>query len=134
MAFRTSLSIFTLAGITAIAASAAGTSPGKAVAKPAKPAAERKGAPTYEKHVLPLLKKYCVNCHGPKQEIGGINVTAFKDEAAVVKARDIWEKIGENIHGGHMPPKNSPQPSAAGPTPAVVRTALTRYVRSGDFP
>ncbi len=135
MRVRTSLPILSLALVGALVAGAAGTS---GAAAPQREATARKtraqtkaekkaakaAAAAYEKQVAPLLKKYCVNCHGPKQEIGGINVTAFKDEAAVVKARDIWEKIAENVGAGHMPPKNSPQPSQA------ERTAIVGWIEA----
>jgi mono/diheme cytochrome c family protein len=120
MGFRSIFPMVSLALVTWAAASAAG----RAVPPDRKPGQKASTAPSYQGHVAPLLKKYCVNCHGPKQQIGGIDVSAYRDEAAVVKARDIWEKISENVQSGHMPPRKSPQPTQA------ERAAVTGWIEA----
>lgn len=115
MRVRTLLPIGSLALVTCLAAAAAGGGSAKPAvpARPKKAAKQASGAVSYSGKIAPLLKKYCVNCHGPKQQIAGIDVTSFKDEAAVLKARDVWEHIAQNLASGHMPPKKSPQPTPA---------------------
>jgi mono/diheme cytochrome c family protein len=112
MGVRTAVPIVSLMLVTLLAAAALGGGAKPAPSQPAKPAAKN-GAVSYTGKIAPLLKKYCVNCHGSKQQIGGIDVTAYKDEASVLKAREIWEHIAQNLSSGNMPPKNAPQPSAA---------------------
>jgi hypothetical protein len=85
-------------------------------AEPKKPSA--KGLPivgkaVFARDIAPLTAKYCSACHGEKTQIQGINFRGFKDENAVVKSRDIWEKVSQSLSSGHMPPKNMPQPTAA---------------------
>jgi len=115
MGVRTWVPIVSLVLVTWLAAAAAETGRARPVpTAPKKPVSARgPGGVSYAGKIVPLLKKYCVNCHGPKQQIAGIDVTSFKDEAAVLKARDVWEHIAQNLASGHMPPKKSPQPTAA---------------------
>ena len=111
MRARTALPIVSLALVTWMAAAAAGT--GRATKNVSATRAEKGSASqTFAGNVAPLLKKYCASCHGGKQQIAGIDVTRYRDEASVVKARDIWENISRNVGAGHMPPKGSPQPTA----------------------
>src|SRR5688572_26806071 len=113
MGFRTVIPVVALGLVIGMAASAAGTGRSARSAKPAARPAKAAGGPSFSGHVVPVLQKYCIGCHGPKQQIAGIDVTKLKDEAGVVKARDIWERIAENLASGHMPPKKSPQPAPA---------------------
>jgi hypothetical protein len=85
----------------------------RAARKPTQKVAAARAADriTFVKDVLPLAKKYCGSCHGTAQEIAGINVAAYKDEAAVVKGRMVWSKIAAAVKAKHMPPKNAAQPS-----------------------
>jgi mono/diheme cytochrome c family protein len=85
---------------------------GKPAAKAAAPAPKPQGD-TYQRQIAPLVKKYCGACHGPNNQIAGINFQTYKDEASVAKGRTVWEKAAKNVEAGHMPPKNAPQPSAA---------------------
>lgn len=101
MGLRTALPIVSLALVTGLAAAAAGTGKGRSKI-------ERL---SFQKEVAPLLKKYCSNCHGPKAQTAGVDVTQYRDEAAVVQARMVWEKISENVQSGHMPPKGALQPT-----------------------
>lgn len=117
MRARTALPIVSLALVTWLTAAAAGTS--RSVAK-----GKSSGAVSYSGQIAPLLKKYCGNCHGGKQQIAGIDVTRYPDQASVVKARDIWENIARNVSAGHMPPKGSPQPTAE------ERTTMTAWVEA----
>jgi len=104
MRARTALPVVSLALVTWMTAAAAGKTPATGPKK-------GKNRLSYTGDVAPLLKKYCANCHGGKQGIAGIDVTRYRDEASVIKARDIWTNIARNVGEGHMPPKGSPQPS-----------------------
>jgi hypothetical protein len=106
MRTRTALPIASLVLVTWLAAAAASKSPTPSGKKGA-------GAVSYTADVAPLMQKYCAKCHEGKQAIAGIDVTRYRDEASVVKARDIWENIARAVSAGHMPPKGSPQPTAA---------------------
>ncbi len=40
--------------------------------------ARAEDAPTYDKVIDPMLKKYCAGCHGPRTAKAGYNVTDFE--------------------------------------------------------
>jgi len=63
----------------------------------------------YHRDIAPLVKKYCIDCHGPKVQIAGIDFSKYPTEASVIKGRETWEKVVQNVRSGHMPPKNAPQ-------------------------
>ena len=60
--------------------------------------------------VAPLLKKYCADCHMGGSEEGGLSldeVRGFDDTKP-----DVWSALHEQLQLGHMPPKDSDQPTA----------------------
>ncbi len=78
----------------------------------------------YPGQVLPILAKYCVNCHGPIKPKHGLNLAAFTTEAAALKDLKTWQKVLENVEGGSMPPDDQPQLSEA------ESTQFTHYLQS----
>ena len=67
---------------------------------------------SYSSDVLPLVKKYCGECHGGDMPEAGISFAKYKDEAALLKDRKTWERCFEMISQGAMPPADSPQLTA----------------------
>src|SRR5437867_3169536 len=67
----------------------------------------------FQKEVFPLLKKYCVDCHGVTKKKAGLALDIYedKDPAAARMDREIWEKVSERLESHEMPPENRPQPS-----------------------
>jgi hypothetical protein len=61
--------------------------------------------------VTPLVTKYCRECHSPDLAEADLDLTRFATFAVVRKAPQVWQKIGEMLEGGQMPPIDSPQPS-----------------------
>jgi hypothetical protein len=61
--------------------------------------------------ISPFLTRYCVGCHGGKKPKADLNLTAFSDEAAVVRSRKLWGRVKEYVEAGDMPPEDKPQPS-----------------------
>lgn len=74
------------------------------------PPAAKPVVDTFRRDIQPFVQKYCVGCHGSKKPSGGLDLTAFKDTAGVVKERDTWETIKERLSAREMPPKNKQQP------------------------
>ncbi len=66
----------------------------------------------FHEQVAPLLAKYCLGCHGVDKPKAGLNLSAFADDAAVVKAPKVWEKVLEAVEAGDMPPEGKPRPSS----------------------
>lgn len=61
--------------------------------------------------VLPVLKKYCADCHWENNAEGGVRFDS--DEKSIVD-RDVkfWLKVMRNVRADMMPPRSSEQPTA----------------------
>jgi mono/diheme cytochrome c family protein len=57
-----------------------------------------------------FVSAHCVQCHSAKSKKGGLNLEQYKDEAALVKDRKIWEKVLTVVRAGDMPPATRPRP------------------------
>ena len=68
------------------------------------------GKLSYAKDVRPLLDAYCVSCHGGTKPKAGLALDKFKDEAAILKNPQFWEKIAHNLRSGEMPPAGRKKP------------------------
>src|SRR5262249_13089455 len=74
---------------------------------PPPPAAATPAYATYERDVAPLLAKYCMRCHASDKKRGGIVLDREKDDAAVKKNRELWERVGDSLREGIMPPEDA---------------------------
>lgn len=66
---------------------------------------------TFQKKVLPFLKKYCIDCHSGDRAKGGLALEVYVSEAHARKDRKNWLAVQHIIAAGEMPPKNKPQPT-----------------------
>jgi hypothetical protein len=85
---------------------------------PHKPAAKKVASkkvasnhPTFERDVLPLVKKYCLDCHAGEDAAADLDLEKFKNVAQVLKDGALWENVALNVGSSHMPPAKSPQPT-----------------------
>jgi hypothetical protein len=61
-----------------------------------------------------FLDSYCLECHDDPAKKGGLDLSSFTDEAAVMRDRDVWRAVYEKVESHQMPPpKEEEQPSAA---------------------
>ncbi len=65
----------------------------------------------YSKTALPLLKKYCLDCHATAKPEGELDLEQFTGLAEVRKHPETWVKVVEMLDNGEMPPKDSDQPT-----------------------
>ncbi len=70
-------------------------------------------APSFAKDIAPLVEKYCLRCHGETKPKGGIVLSRTKTDADIVTQRALWEKVGDNLRSGDMPPAGAKRPTAA---------------------
>ena len=74
--------------------------------------------------VAPFVQKNCAVCHNDQAKIGGLVLTKYRDRAAMVHDRGVWEKVAMRLRAGEMPPKGMPKP------PADQITIVTNYIDS----
>ena len=94
-----------LPGLTAAALSIAAVTPVTAQ-EPA-----RRDA--YQRQIVPLLERYCVDCHSSEYSEAGVVLDRFADQAAAIGESRTWLKVRDVVEGRVMPPADSPQPSVA---------------------
>lgn len=59
--------------------------------------------------IKPLLKTYCVQCHGGEQTKADINLSQYEKTSEALKDLKIWKSVVEQIVSGDMPPDDKPQ-------------------------
>jgi len=78
--------------------------------------------------VLPLLNRYCWDCHGDGAAKGDVSLDAFTNVTAVLQDRRTWERVLRTVDSGDMPPKKKKQPTAP------ERAKLTGWIEKTLFP
>jgi hypothetical protein len=63
--------------------------------------------------VRPVVARLCGECHSKDRAEADIDLTAFAALADVRRQIPVWQKVGEMIDGGQMPPKEAIQPTDA---------------------
>jgi len=105
MILRLALMLFSfiLLPATLLYAAAPGQKASRSQAKPARDA--------FARDIVPLIRKFCGGCHGTRNPMAGLSLLVYKDTAAVLKARSVWERVSKNVDAGYMPPAGAPQPT-----------------------
>ena len=70
-------------------------------------------AEEYPERILPLVQKHCLKCHSAEKKKGGLDLARFGTVADVRSHSRTWQKVLRRLRDGEMPPRNTPQPSAA---------------------
>jgi hypothetical protein len=67
---------------------------------------------TYEKHILPIMQRACISCHGGNKKRGGLDLRTFAallrggdSGAGVLPGKPNESPLYETIAAGRMPPK-----------------------------
>ncbi|HEY3787281.1 MAG TPA: DUF1592 domain-containing protein, partial [Urbifossiella sp.] len=72
----------------------------------------RRADDTYEKKIVPFVKKYCLGCHNSDKAAGGLTLEGYQTEAQARRGRKDWLAVQEILAAGKMPPpKKMPQPA-----------------------
>ncbi|MBM3788053.1 MAG: DUF1592 domain-containing protein [Acidobacteria bacterium] len=80
---------------------------GAATAQPAQQPLDRQ----FEQSVLPMVRKYCVSCHGGAQPAAQMDLSPFTTASALLRDGRRWSQILERLEAGDMPPKGASRPS-----------------------
>lgn len=65
----------------------------------------------YERRVVPLLERYCVDCHSTENSEAGVALDSFDDQKAAIQATRTWLRVRNAVEGHQMPPPDAPQPA-----------------------
>ena len=60
---------------------------------------------------IPLLKKYCLECHSSEEQEGDLDLERFTNLEQVRGAPRAWRRVADLLDSGEMPPKEARQPS-----------------------
>jgi hypothetical protein len=66
---------------------------------------------TFASRTLPLLTKYCGDCHGPKLSEGDIRLDSLSDWQKVRSSNRVLQNVLEQLRSAQMPPRESEQPT-----------------------
>lgn len=77
----------------------------------------------YTPNIKPVLKKYCYECHSGDRVEADIDLEAFKSFGDIRKHAGTWQKVGDMLESGQMPPKDAAKPTDA------ERADLQKWVR-----
>lgn len=58
-----------------------------------------------------LVHRYCAECHSPERAEAEIDLTAFDTFSKVQEQPETWQKVGEMLEDGQMPPEDAPKPT-----------------------
>ena len=79
----------------------------------AQPQQKKPASPSFERDVVPLVKKYCLGCHSAPKGAGDIQFSIEKTFAAALKSRVTWDMVAPAVQQKRMPPAGAPQPTPA---------------------
>ena len=67
----------------------------------------------FKQHVEPLLRNYCVQCHGAKKQKANLRFDRIDPDIVDGRHFGQWEDLREAFNSGEMPPEDEPQPTIA---------------------
>jgi hypothetical protein len=74
---------------------------------------EARAPDAFQKNVVPLLERYCADCHMNGESEAGVGLDRYADQEAAIKDGRTWLRVRDALQGRAMPPKDEPQPSIA---------------------
>ena len=76
----------------------------------------------FEAATLPVVKRYCLECHSSEEQEGDLDLERFTGLDQVRNAPRVWQRVAEMLDNGEMPPKEARQLGEA------ERARLRRWV------
>jgi hypothetical protein len=65
----------------------------------------------FQRHVAPLLKTYCLECHNAKRSEGALDLARFTSGSSIGEHFRQWEHVLTFVRKGEMPPEKAKQPT-----------------------
>jgi Protein of unknown function (DUF1592)/Protein of unknown function (DUF1588)/Protein of unknown function (DUF1587)/Protein of unknown function (DUF1585)/Protein of unknown function (DUF1595)/Planctomycete cytochrome C len=74
-------------------------------------AQEPKPRDAFQSRVLPIIERYCVDCHSRDDAEAGVVLDRFQDQKSAIEDGRTWLRVRDALEGHVMPPKGEPRPS-----------------------
>ena len=74
----------------------------------------------FSETVVPLLKSYCLDCHGTDLQEAQLDLSVYTSTQSVANGHRTWEIILERISASEMPPENAERQPQAEERKAIV--------------
>ena len=65
----------------------------------------------FDKKLSPLLKTYCIKCHGEEKQKGKFRIDTLSNDLYNPQYNETWHDILDLINSGEMPPEDEEQPT-----------------------
>jgi hypothetical protein len=65
----------------------------------------------YKENILPLLAKYCHNCHFHAKKEGELDLGRYDSFSKAMEVRPMWDNLVKRVEAKEMPPEGSPTPN-----------------------
>ena len=62
----------------------------------------------FQKSVMPILKKSCINCHGPKKSEGRFRIDQLNPDLLTGPDVERWREVYNAVSNSEMPPADEP--------------------------
>jgi hypothetical protein len=82
----------------------------------------------YTTRILPILERYCYDCHADGLKKGGVTLDSHRDIQSLFADRDLWERVRTQIDFRLMPPPDEEAPGDA------ERGQLLAWIDDAIFP
>jgi len=82
----------------------------------------------YSARILPILERYCYDCHADGLKKGGVTLDSHRDLKTLFADRDLWERVRTQIDFRLMPPPDEEAPDDA------ERGQLLSWIDDAIFP
>ena len=84
--------------------------------------------PIPRENLEPFLKKYCVECHGPKKQKGQVRFDTIDWNITNNDTAQRWQDVLDQLNGGDMPPEEADQPQKK--EMVTVLSSLTKNIQT----
>ena len=68
---------------------------------------------SFNRNVLPVLERYCYDCHGNGEQEGSIALDQLNVDLINGADAESWHAVLDVLNAGDMPPEDEAQPNAA---------------------
>jgi hypothetical protein len=68
---------------------------------------------SFQRKALPVIDRYCIDCHMEGEAKGDLTLDRFLDQAEAMKDGRTWLRVLDAVESGVMPPPNKPRPTIA---------------------